>query len=66
MKLAAPALALFALAGLAACADPGTSVPSQTSSPTTAQQTRDALDPARGPAEARGRAVDRAQNPSRP
>ena len=66
MTFAAPALALFALAGLAACADTNTSVPSRTVNPTTAQQTRDALDPARGPAEAAGRAADRARNPSRP
>ena len=60
---AAAGLVLF---GLGACADRGTSVPSRTSNPTAAQQTRDRLDPARGPAEAQGRAIDRARNPERP
>lgn len=58
--------AVAALTGMAACADRTTSVPSRTSNPTTAQQTRDAMDPARGPAEAAGRAMDRASNPNRP
>ena len=66
MKFAIPALALLTLAGLAACADTNTGVPSRTANPTTAQQTRDVLDPARGPAEAQGRAIDRARNSSRP
>jgi len=61
--LAAAGLVLF---GLSACADSGTSVPSRTANPTAAQRTRDALDPARGPAEAQGRAVDRARNTERP
>lgn len=61
-----PAVFLLALTGLAACADPSTSVPSATRNPTTAQQTRDTLDPPRGPAEAAGRARDRAANPERP
>jgi len=52
--------------GLVACADTNTSVPSRASNPTAAQQTRDRLDPARGPAEAQGRAIDRARNPERP
>ena len=60
------AIAGLVLFGLGACADPGTSVPSRTSNPTAAQQTRDRLDPARGPAEAQGRAIDRAQNRERP
>ena len=54
------------LLGFGACADSGTSVPSRTANPTPAQQTRDRLDPARGPAEAQGRALDRARNPERP
>ena len=66
IRITRSALALTALAGLGACADAGTSVPSRTSNPTTAQQTRDSLDPARGPAEAAGRAADRANNPNRP
>lgn len=66
MKPIKPAVVLLALTGLAACADPGTSVPSATRNPTTAQQTRDTLDPPRGPAEAAGRARDRAANPDRP
>ena len=49
-----------------ACSDPKTSVPSQTANPTPAQRTRDTLDPARGPAEAAGRAMDRGMNPNRP
>ena len=57
---------LIALMTVAACADSTTSVPSRTPNPTTAQQTRDRLDPARGPAEAAGRAMDRAGNPNRP
>ena len=61
--LAVTGLVLF---GFGACADPGTSVPSRTANPTAAQQTRDRLDPARGPAEAQGRAIDRARNPERP
>jgi hypothetical protein len=52
--------------GVVACADSNTSVPSRTANPTSAQQTRDRLDPARGPAEAQGRAIDRAQNRERP
>jgi hypothetical protein len=60
------AIAGLILFGLIACADRGTSVPSRTASPTAAQQTRDRLDPARGPAEAQGRAIDRARNPERP
>ena len=64
LKLTALALPVLFLA--AACADPGTSVPSRTSAPTPAQRTRDTLDPARGPAEAAGRAADRATNPNRP
>ncbi len=59
-------IAGLVLFGLGACADAGTSVPSRTSNPTAAQQTRDRLDPARGPAEAQGRAIDRAQNRERP
>jgi len=54
------------MTSLAACSDPNTSVPSATPNRTAGQQTRDALDPARGPAEAAGRAMDRANNPSRP
>ncbi|CAA9225885.1 MAG: hypothetical protein AVDCRST_MAG08-917 [uncultured Acetobacteraceae bacterium] len=61
--LAAAGLALF---GFGACADSGTSVPPRTANPTPAQQTRDRLDAARGPAEAQGRALDRARNPERP
>lgn len=61
--LAATGLVLF---GFGACADRGTSVPSRTANPTPAQQTRDRLDPARGPAEAHGRALDRARNTERP
>ncbi len=60
------AIAGLVLFGLGACADTSTSVPSRTSNPTAAQQTRDRLDPARGPAEAQGRAMDRARNPERP
>lgn len=60
------ATASLVLLGFAACADSGTSVPSRTANPTPAQQTRDRLDPARGPAEAQGRAIDRAQNRERP
>jgi hypothetical protein len=60
------ALAGLILFGLGACADTNTSVPSRTANPTAAQQTRDRLDPARGPAEAQGRAIDRARNPERP
>lgn len=56
----------FALLGFGACADSSTSVPSRTANPTPAQQTRDRLDPARGPAEAQGRAMDRARNSERP
>ena len=63
MRSIKPIAFLLALTGLAACAE---SVPSVTANPTTAQQVRDVLDPARGPTEARGRAVDRAANPSRP
>ena len=59
-------IAAVTVLGATACADRNTSVPSRTSSPTTAQQTRDYLDPARGPAEAAGRAADRAGNPNRP
>ena len=59
----APIALLLALFGLAACAE---SVPSVTPNPTTAQKVRDALDPARGPTEATGRAIDRATNPTRP
>lgn len=55
MQFITPATALLALAGLTARADPSTSVPSATRNPTTAQQTRDALDPPRSPAEAAGR-----------
>ena len=66
MTARALAIAGLALFALGACADPGTSVPSRTASPTAAQRTRDTLDPARGPAEAQGRAVDRAQNRERP
>ncbi|WP_338664659.1 hypothetical protein VQH23_05690 [Pararoseomonas sp. SCSIO 73927] len=54
------------MTSLVACSNPDTSVPSATPNRTTGQQTRDALDPARGPAEAAGRAIDRANNPSRP
>jgi hypothetical protein len=61
--LAVAGLVLF---GLGACADTNTSVPSRTANPTAAQRTRDALDPPRGPAEAQGRAADRARNPDRP
>jgi hypothetical protein len=57
---------LVALMAVTGCADSKTSVPSRTPNPTTAQQTRDQLDPARGPAEAAGRAMDRAGNPNRP
>ncbi len=32
----------------------------------TPEQVRDSLDPARGPAEAAGRAMDRSNNPARP
>jgi hypothetical protein len=60
------ALAGLILFGLGACADTNTSVPSRTANPTAAQQTRDRLDPARGPAEAQGRAIDHARNPERP
>ena len=66
MRIGIPALVLLAAIGLAGCADPSTSVASTTANPTTAQKTRDALDPARGPAEAAGRAKDRANNPERP
>ena len=65
-RTAPVALVLLAIAGLSACADSSTSVPSRTTNPTAAQQTRDTLDPARGPAEAAGRAADRARNPERP
>ena len=61
--LAITGLVLF---GLGACADTNTSVPSRTANPTAAQRTRDTLDPSRGPAEAQGRAMDRARNPDRP
>lgn len=64
VRFASTALAVLFLAS--ACADPGTSVPSRTSAPTPAQRTRDTLDPARGPAEAAGRAMDRGTNPNRP
>jgi hypothetical protein len=64
VRLASTFLSLLVLA--AACADPGTSVPSRTADPTPAQRTRDTLDPSRGPAEAAGRAADRAANPNRP
>lgn len=60
------AVAAVGLLGLGACGDASTSVPSRTANPTAAQQTRDRLDPARGPAEAQGRAIDRARNPERP
>lgn len=60
------ATAGIVLLGFGACADSGTSVSSRTSNLTPAQQTRDRLDPARGPAEAQGRAIDRARNPERP
>lgn len=64
LRLASTFLVVLVLA--AACSDPRTSVPSQTANPTPAQRTRDALDPSRGPAEAAGRAADRAANPNRP
>lgn len=54
------------LTSLAACSNPNTSVPTATPNRTTGQQVRDTLDPARGPGEAAGRAMDRATNPSRP
>ncbi len=65
-RLATAILPLVLIAGVAGCADPNTGTRSQTSNPTTAQQTRDTLDPARGPNEAAGRAADRAANPNRP
>ncbi len=65
-RLAPAVLPLILLAGFAGCADPNTGVRSRTANPTAAQQTRDTLDPARGPAEAAGRAADRAGNPNRP
>ena len=66
MRFGLPASILLAASVLAGCADTSTSVASTTANPTTAQKTRDALDPARGPAEAAGRAKDRANNPERP
>ena len=66
MRIEIPALVLLAAAGLAGCADTSTSVASTTPNPTPARKTRDALDPARGPAEAAVRAKDRAANPDRP
>ena len=66
MTVRAFAIAGLVLFGPGACADPGTSVPSRTANPTAAQRTRDTLDPTRGPAEAHGRAADRAQNRERP
>jgi hypothetical protein len=64
VRLASTFLALLVLAS--ACSDPSTSVPSRTTNSTPAQRTSDTLDPARGPAEAAGRAVDRSTNPNRP
>ncbi len=58
-----PIAFLLALTELAVCAE---NVPSVTPNPTTAQKVRNALDPARGPTEAQGRAVDQAANPTRP
>jgi len=67
VKLMGIAAAGLVLAGsLAACSDPNTSVPTATQNRSTGQQVRDSLDPARGPAEAAGRAADRANNPTRP
>ena len=60
------AITRLVLFGFGACADTNTSVPSRTANPTAAQRSRDTLDPARGPAEAQGRAMDRARNPERP
>ena len=67
MKVTRLVLTAFPLLFLiVACSDPKTSVPPQTASPTPAQRTWDTLDPARGPAEAAGRAMDRGMNPNRP
>ncbi len=65
-KHLASAVLLLTLAVFPGCADPNTGARSRTANPTAAQQTRDTLDPARGPAEAAGRAADRAANPNRP
>lgn len=62
---AAPSVLPVVLA-LAACADPNTRHANQPPNRTTAQQTRDTLDPPRGPAGAAGRAADSATNRDRP
>ena len=61
--LAVTGLVLF---GFAACADPGTSVPSRTANPTAAQKAGDRLDAARAAAEPQGPPTHRARNPERP
>ena len=66
LRIGFVALVLLSVVGLSGCADASTGVQSATANPTTAQRTRDTLEPLRGPAEAAGSAQDRAKNPDRP